>query len=163
MYGTDSQIVFSFTAESLHSNSLSGSEKKGLLGFLKFNRRKSKVEWVFMCINLHKCYTFIVLSVSILTILYASMLQNKSKNNLTLRQQLMDMLEETNAFLKSVMNIKPLIPIPMVKHCKVFIDLMSVLAMLVLHSHFRAKISPLRTWRVLMMIVLLTMQTLTVM
>ncbi|XP_016335922.1 protein cordon-bleu isoform X5 [Sinocyclocheilus anshuiensis] len=29
-------------AESLHSNSLSGSEKKGLLGFLKFNRRKSK-------------------------------------------------------------------------------------------------------------------------
>uniref|UniRef100_A0A672LNS9 Protein cordon-bleu-like n=2 Tax=Sinocyclocheilus grahami TaxID=75366 RepID=A0A672LNS9_SINGR len=31
-------------AESLHSNSLSGSEKKGLLGFLKFNRRKSKTE-----------------------------------------------------------------------------------------------------------------------
>nr|XP_002664846.2 protein cordon-bleu isoform X3 [Danio rerio] len=31
-------------AESLRSNSLSGSEKKGLLGFLKFNRRKSKSE-----------------------------------------------------------------------------------------------------------------------
>uniref|UniRef100_A0A673ME78 Protein cordon-bleu-like n=1 Tax=Sinocyclocheilus rhinocerous TaxID=307959 RepID=A0A673ME78_9TELE len=34
--------ALNYSAESLHSNSLSGSEKKGLLGFLKFNRRKSK-------------------------------------------------------------------------------------------------------------------------
>ncbi|XP_067305312.1 protein cordon-bleu isoform X3 [Pseudorasbora parva] len=33
-----------YSADSLHSNSLSGSDKKGLLGFLKFNRRKSKTE-----------------------------------------------------------------------------------------------------------------------
>ncbi|XP_051720753.1 protein cordon-bleu isoform X3 [Ctenopharyngodon idella] len=36
--------ALSYSAESLHSNSLSGSDKKGLLGFLKFNRRKSKTE-----------------------------------------------------------------------------------------------------------------------
>ncbi|XP_058601883.1 protein cordon-bleu isoform X3 [Onychostoma macrolepis] len=36
--------ALNYSAESLHSNSLSGSEKKGLLGFLKFNRRKSKTE-----------------------------------------------------------------------------------------------------------------------
>ncbi|XP_057195480.1 protein cordon-bleu isoform X3 [Triplophysa rosa] len=36
--------ALSYSAESLHSTqSLSGSEKKGLLGFLKFNRRKSKM------------------------------------------------------------------------------------------------------------------------
>ncbi|XP_067257024.1 protein cordon-bleu isoform X4 [Chanodichthys erythropterus] len=34
--------ALNYSAESLHSNSLSGSDKKGLLGFLKFNRRKSK-------------------------------------------------------------------------------------------------------------------------
>ncbi|XP_051576069.1 protein cordon-bleu isoform X3 [Myxocyprinus asiaticus] len=36
--------ALNYSAESLHSNSqsLSGSEKRGLLGFLKFNRRKSK-------------------------------------------------------------------------------------------------------------------------
>ncbi|KAA0702955.1 Protein cordon-bleu [Triplophysa tibetana] len=35
--------ALSYSAESLHSTqSLSGSERKGLLGFLKFNRRKSK-------------------------------------------------------------------------------------------------------------------------
>jgi len=39
----------SLTAESLHSSSLSGSDKKGLLGFLKFNRRKSKVEHRLTC------------------------------------------------------------------------------------------------------------------
>uniref|UniRef100_A0A8C1NUZ5 Cordon-bleu WH2 repeat protein n=2 Tax=Cyprinus carpio TaxID=7962 RepID=A0A8C1NUZ5_CYPCA len=37
-----SSPALNYSAESLHSNSLSGSEKKGLLGFLKFNRRKSK-------------------------------------------------------------------------------------------------------------------------
>ncbi|XP_043117608.1 protein cordon-bleu-like [Puntigrus tetrazona] len=36
--------ALNYSAESLHSNSLSGSEKKSLLGFLKFNRRKSKTE-----------------------------------------------------------------------------------------------------------------------
>ncbi|XP_056330950.1 protein cordon-bleu isoform X2 [Danio aesculapii] len=36
--------ALNYSAESLRSNSLSGSEKKGLLGFLKFNRRKSKSE-----------------------------------------------------------------------------------------------------------------------
>ncbi|XP_048008286.1 protein cordon-bleu isoform X6 [Megalobrama amblycephala] len=35
--------ALNYSAESLHSNSLSGSDKKGLLGFLKFNRRKSKI------------------------------------------------------------------------------------------------------------------------
>ncbi|XP_048008285.1 protein cordon-bleu isoform X5 [Megalobrama amblycephala] len=35
-------VLDQMQAESLHSNSLSGSDKKGLLGFLKFNRRKSK-------------------------------------------------------------------------------------------------------------------------
>ncbi|KAL1259079.1 hypothetical protein QQF64_009656 [Cirrhinus molitorella] len=35
--------ALNYSAESLHS-SLSGSEKKGLLGFLKFNRRRSKTE-----------------------------------------------------------------------------------------------------------------------
>lgn len=34
--------ALNYSAESLHSSSLSGSDKKGLLGFLKFNRRKSK-------------------------------------------------------------------------------------------------------------------------
>uniref|UniRef100_A0A673HH88 Protein cordon-bleu-like n=1 Tax=Sinocyclocheilus rhinocerous TaxID=307959 RepID=A0A673HH88_9TELE len=34
--------ALNYSAESLHSYSLSGSEKKGLLGFLEFNRRKSK-------------------------------------------------------------------------------------------------------------------------
>ncbi|XP_067257047.1 protein cordon-bleu isoform X7 [Chanodichthys erythropterus] len=36
-------VLDQMQAESLHSNSLSGSDKKGLLGFLKFNRRKSKI------------------------------------------------------------------------------------------------------------------------
>ncbi|XP_056113443.1 protein cordon-bleu isoform X2 [Rhinichthys klamathensis goyatoka] len=36
--------ALNYSAESLHSSSLSGSDKKGLLGFLKFNRRKSKTE-----------------------------------------------------------------------------------------------------------------------
>ncbi|XP_073704021.1 protein cordon-bleu isoform X3 [Garra rufa] len=39
--------ALNYSAESLNSNSLSGSEKKGLLGFLKFNRRKSKTEEQF--------------------------------------------------------------------------------------------------------------------
>ncbi|CAM4697753.1 unnamed protein product [Leuciscus chuanchicus] len=37
-------VLDQMLAESLHSSSLSGSDKKGLLGFLKFNRRKSKTE-----------------------------------------------------------------------------------------------------------------------
>ncbi|XP_077063762.1 protein cordon-bleu isoform X2 [Siphateles boraxobius] len=36
--------ALNYSAESLQSSSLSGSDKKGLLGFLKFNRRKSKTE-----------------------------------------------------------------------------------------------------------------------
>ncbi|TRY99211.1 hypothetical protein DNTS_028956 [Danionella cerebrum] len=40
----DLYVLDQTLAESLHSSSLTGSEKKGLLGFLKFNRRKTKPE-----------------------------------------------------------------------------------------------------------------------
>ncbi|KAK7147834.1 hypothetical protein R3I94_010383 [Phoxinus phoxinus] len=41
--------ALNYSADSLHSSSLSGSDKRGLLGFLKFNRRKSKGMSVVGC------------------------------------------------------------------------------------------------------------------
>lgn len=153
----------SLSAESLHSNSLSGSDKKGLLGFLKFNRRKSKVEHRLTCAQTYTYSTFVHTYFCLFKPWRCCMFEccmlysNKHLNPWICWRKLIHVAKYTeNETFNWYCSVYVL-------HCMVFMIIVSLPAMLVLHSHFRLKTSPLRTWTVLMMIVLLTMQTLTLM